>query len=96
MNFTHEMIAALAPPERLMLKLLYDKVQEPKVAVSTPPWQWVMQGPAASNPPTIVLNPLQKVGKERGEECPREVPASSGRHGSLASWPSQRQLIPTE
>lgn len=46
MNFTTDMISRLNPEERLLLKNLYDKVQETRPDLMPPEWPYTMKGPA--------------------------------------------------
>ena len=44
MNFTNEMIERLAPEERILLRNMYEKVQDRVESVTE--WPWTMKGPA--------------------------------------------------
>ena len=89
MNFTNDMIQRLNPEERLLLKNLYDKVQETRPEPTQPEWPWTMKGPApeeyAIRVRKGVPSPLLKGGRvtaaaliqaARASEAGRESPTS--------------------
>ena len=98
MNFTPDMLARLHPQERLLLQMLYDRVQEEPPP--PPEWTWTMKGPATE---------AQSLRARRGGLSPRlmagtsasvvpllEEPASSAGHGLPAASPAQHQSTPPE
>ncbi len=96
MNFTPDMLARLHPQERLLLQMLYDRVQEEPPP--PPEWPWWMPGPATEAQAITarrgVPSPRLKAGTSRVEVPSLEAPASSGDHASQASSPAQHQLTP--
>ena len=92
MNFTSEMIQRLGPEERLLLKTLYDKVQETRPEPIQPDWPWTMRGPAneeyAIKVRKGVPSPLLKGGKVTAAALIQAARASEVDHGSPASLPA--------
>ena len=98
MNFTHEMLAALHPQERLLLQMLYDRVSMPPPA--PPEWKWWTPGPAteaqAFTARKGVPSPRLTAGRPTSEVPPVEERASSEDHASQVALPAQHQSTQTE
>lgn len=92
MNFTNDMIERLSPEERLLLKNLYDKVQETRPEAVQPDWPWVMRGPApeeyAIKVRKGVPSPQLKGGRVTAAALIQAARASEVGHGSQASLPA--------
>ncbi len=92
MNFTNDMIERLSAEERLLLKNLYDKVQDKRPEAVQPEWPWTMRGPApeeyALKVRKGVPSPLLKGGKVTAAALIEAARASEGDRGSQASLPA--------
>ena len=91
MNFTTEMMQRLSPEERLLLKTLYDKVQETRPEPVQPEWQWTMKGPApeeyALKVRKGVPSPQLKGGRVTAGALIQAALTSEAGHGLPASLP---------
>ena len=100
MNFTSEMMQRLSPEERLLLKTLYDKVQETRPEPVQPDWPWTMRGPApeeyAIKVRKGVPSPLLKAGKVTAAALIQAARASEAGHGSPTSLPVLYLSTPKE
>jgi len=95
MNFTYDMIERLSPEEKLLLRNLYEKVQDVRPEAMQPEWQWTMRGPAPTEYATKIRkgvpSPLLTGGKVTAGELIRAAKAYEADRGSLASLPGPRQ-----
>ena len=84
MNFTHDMLVKLAPQERLLLQVLYDRVVEQRPPPATE-WPWTMKGPAteaqAFRARRGVPSPRLTAGTSAAEVPALEAQASSAGRG---------------
>ena len=98
MNFTFDMIQRLSAEERLLLKNLYDKVQDMRPDAVQPEWPWTMKGPApeeyALKVRKGVPSPLLKGGKVTAGALIQAARASEVGHESLASLPALHLSTP--
>lgn len=89
MNFTTDMIERLSAEERILLRNMYEKVQDSRPELTQPEWQWTLKGPApeeyAFRVRKGVPSPHLKAGKvtagaliqaARASEAGRESPVS--------------------
>lgn len=92
MNFTTEMISRLSAEERLLLKNLYDKVQETRPEPMQPEWQWTMKGPAEEAYATMIRkgvpSPHLKAGKVTAGALIQAALTSGAGRESPASLPA--------
>lgn len=92
MNFTTDMIYRLTPEERLLLKNLYDKVQETRPEPMQTEWQWTMRGPADEDYATRIRkgvpSPQLKAGKVTASALIQAARASEAGRASPVSLPA--------
>ena len=90
MNFTNEMIDRLSPEERILLRTMFEKVQD-RLETATE-WPWTMKGPAPEEYAIKVRkgapSPLLKGGKVTAAALIRAARASEAGHESPTSLPA--------